>query len=254
MSDFSNSAVRVLNYVQKVKGQADNAITSEIWAKAFGLDESKAKTDPHDVLEKLHLLRTEVDFIETAMKSTEFSHSLYMPHIAKIRKTVTVTNITAPWNKYKPQLSPDTILSLSFCSEIMKTETSIPTEELERLLEKIAELKAEVKTGSLSDVTCQFILSQIHIIESAIHDYPIKGGSAIKKAFRDGFSDLSERADDLSGNENIESTMKLGKIWKDLKTAGNEFVEADRITNAYISLIEKGQALSDVVINLPGIA
>ena len=185
------------------------------------------------------------------MKSTKFSETLYLPHIAKIRKTVTVANITAPWSHYKTQLSLDTILSLSFCSEIMESEESIPLEELESLLEKIAELKAEIETGSLSEITCQFVLSQIQIIELAIQDYPIRGGSSIKQAFKDGFSDLTERADDLSGNEDIEATVKLGKIWKDLKSAGNEFVEADRIANAYIALIEKGQALSEVVLALP---
>lgn len=253
MSDFSNSAVRVLNYINKVQSQPDNLATATVWAKAFGLDESKAKADPHDVMGKLTLLRAEVDFIEASMKSTTFSENLYKPHIAKIRKTVTVSNITANWSSYKPQLSPDTLLSLRFCSEIMEHETSIPIEELEKLLSKIADLKNEVETGSLSNATSKFILSQINIIETAIHDYPIKGGSSIKQAFKDGFSDLAEKADELSGNEDLKSTCKLGKIWKSLNSVGKGFVEADRIANTFISLIDKGQALSEMVLSLPGI-
>ena len=36
---------------------------------------------------------------------------------------------------------------------------------------------------------------------------------------------------------------KVGEVWSAMKVAGKEFVEADRISNAYIGLIEKGQVV-----------
>lgn len=253
LSEFANSAKRVLNYIEKIHVKPDQPSASETWAEAFGLDTNVAKNDPHEVQEKLNLLRSEVDLIETSMLTTKYSSELYKPYLNRIRKTVTISNISASWSQYKVHLSADTILALRFCSEILIDEVTVPTEELEGILTKIKELKAEIEKGSLPEATYKFILSQILIIEAAIHDYPIKGGQSIKQAFKDGFADLTDKADGLKGNEHVESTSKLGKIWKDLKIVGGEFVEVDKMANTYIRLIEKGQALSDTLLSLPGI-
>ncbi len=200
---------------------------------------------------KLGLLRDQVDLVQSSMGYTDFSSNLYKPHLDKIRKTVTVGNIAAGWNNYKPNLSPDTILSLRFCAEIIKDESEISVDELQNLLSKISELRSEIESSDIVGPTYDFIISQLNIIEDAIRDYPIVGGNAVKRAFKNGFSDLTERAEDLAGNEEVVATGKLGKIWKDFKSAGGEFVEADRIANAYIGLIEKGQSLSESVQSLP---
>ena len=95
-------------------------------------------------------------------------------------------------------------------------------------------------------------MRQLNIIEKAIKEYPISGSKTIKTAFKEGFNDLVDSADVLRNHEEEESTEKLGGFWKDLKKAGGEFVEADKIANAYIRLIEKGNSLSEAVTNLIG--
>ncbi|MEK6594940.1 MAG: hypothetical protein AABZ18_00285, partial [Pseudomonadota bacterium] len=69
-----------------------------------------------------------------------------------------------------------------------------------------------------------------------------------------GFSDVNDKADDLAKDEVTEATSKVGELWKDLKKAGDEFVATDRIVNAYIGLIDKGQGLANGIISylLPG--
>lgn len=251
LSDFTNPAKRVLSCVEKAAKATEKESTAEVWAEILGLDKKTSKTDPHKVIAKLGLLRDQLDLVQYSMSSTDFSSNLYKPHLDKIRKTVTVGNIGAGWSNYKPQLSPDTMLSLMFCAEIIKDESGVSFDELQNLLSKITELKNEIESGSITGPTYEFILSQLNIIEGAIRDYPIVGGNAIKRAFKDGFSDLTERAEYLTGNEEAEATGKLGKIWQDLKSAGGEFVEADRIANGFVGLIEKGQTLSELVQKLP---
>ena len=251
MSDFSNPAKRVLSCVEKAAKATEKESAAEVWAEILGLDKKTSKVDPHDVTAKLGLLRDQVDLVQSSMSSTNFSSNLYKPHLDKIRKTVTVGNITAGWSNYKSHLSPDTVLSLRFCAEIINDESEISFDELQKLLSKIAELRAEIESGNVVGPTYDFIISQLNIIEDAVRDYPIVGGSAIKRAFKNGFSDLTERAEDLAGNEEVKATGKLGKIWKDLKSAGGEFVEADKIANAYVGLIEKGHSLSESVQSLP---
>lgn len=240
-----------MNCVEKAAKATETESTAEVWSEILGLDKKISKADPHQVIAKLGLLRDQIDLVQSSMSSTEFSSNLYEPHLNKIRKTVTVVNIGAGWNSYKPQLSPDTMLSLRFCAEIIEEESEISFDELQDLLSKVAELRSEIESGNIVGPTYDFILSQLGIIEDAIRDYPIVGGSAIKRAFKNGFSDLTERAEDLNDNEDAEATGKLGKIWKDLKAAGGEFVEADKIVNGYIGLIDKGQAFSESVQSLP---
>ncbi len=240
-----------MSCVEKAAKATEKESAAEVWAEILGLDKKTSKVDPHEVMAKLGLLRDQVDLVQSSMRSTDFSSNLYKPHLDKIRKTVTVGNIAAGWNNYKPHLSPDTVLSLRFCAEIIKDESEISFDELQSLLSKISELRAEIESGDIVGPTYDFIISQLNIIEDAIRDYPIVGGNAVKRAFKNGFSDLTERAEDLADNEEVVATGKLGKIWKDLKSAGGEFVEADRIANAYIGLIEKGQSFSESVQSLP---
>lgn len=91
-------------------------------------------------------------------------------------------------------------------------------------------------------------MSQIDIIENSILDFPIKGGASVKQAFATGFSDINEKANNLVSDEDVAITSKVGGFWKDLKKAGDEFVGADRIANAYVGLIDKGQGLANTAI------
>ena len=253
MKDYSNSAKRVLNLVLAVQTKPDKSSAAEVWAGAFGLDEAKAKTDPHEVIQMLSVLRHELDLFEEKMVESGFSDQLFKPYIKKVRSTVSPHNIGATWNNYKSNYSADTILSLRFCSEILEAEPSVDFSELEKLLSELEKFKDSLDSSTINGITYQFIISQIRIIENAIRSYPIVGGASIKKAFSEGFADLNDKAEDLVKEEETEVTRGVGKFWKDLKSAGNEFVEADRITNAFIGIINKGQSMAESVITyLPG--
>ncbi len=248
MKDFSNSAKRVLNLVLVVHSKPDQPSTASTWAEAFGLDPDESKSDPHEVNQKLSLLRHELDHLERQMAETHFSEKLYKPYIQRVRLTVSPSNISAGWGSYKNNLSPDVILALRYCSEILSSEPNADFEELERLLSELQTFKDSLDSSSINPATYRFVMSQIGIIEQAIRSYPIAGGEALRKAFTEGFSDLTSRASELADQEETEVTSRVGQYWQEFKKAGEEFVSADRIANAYIGIIEKGTSLAKNVL------
>lgn len=252
MKDLTNPAKRILNLAQEVKGKQENTPMSEVWGEVFGLDIKLVKKEPHLVYEKLRFLRSELDLLEDLMNETQFSISLYEPYIQRVRNTISVVNLTAAWGNYKNNLKEDTILALKYCSEIISSEPSVDPKELEEILSTILKLKQEIEDSALSSGMYKFLINQLTIIENAIQNYPITGGTAIRKAFSEGFTDLATHADNIStANEaDKNSASKVAAVWGAMKSAGKEFVEADRIANAYIGLIEKGQAASEAVIGL----
>ena len=138
------------------------------------------------------------------------------------------------------------------CAEIIPSEPSLEQKDLESILSTINQLKKEIEASSLSNGMHKFLISQLSIVENAIQNYPITGGASIKKAFSEGFTDLVANADNLSKASEVDkkAASKVNQVWSAIKVAGKEIVEVDRIANAYVKLIDKGQAASDAIIGL----
>lgn len=246
---FNNSAKRILNILNKLQNATSSDSAFIAWSRALDTIEQIPKNDPHELQRRLGLLKNELDLLEASMSSTEFSKSLYLPYIERIKTTVSITNLDSPWTNYVGQLGSDVMLCIMFCSEILPSDPNVKFDELNELLNKIKSFREEISSNNLPHFTNQFVNSQIDIIESAILDFPIKGGIAVKQAFTAGFSDLSDKADSLAKDEVITVTSKVGSYWKDLKKAGDEFVATDRMVNAFVNLAEKGQSLANSIIS-----
>jgi len=247
MQDFSNPAKRVLNFILEVHNKPDNISAAEVWANAFGLDATKAKSDAHEVNQKLSLLRHELDIVEQQMQQTKFSENLYRPYIQSLRHAITPNSITTAWKSYKVYFKPETILTIKYCAEILEPQSSANFEELQKLLSDLYAFKETLDSSVIDGNTFQFIVSQIEIIENAIKSYPITGSGAIKKAFTEGFSDLNAKAENIS--ETAE-TKKVGKFWEDLGTASDKIIATDRVANALINVFNKGNSLAENIGNL----
>ncbi len=250
MKDLTNPAKRILNLVHQIKAMPDQQPMGEAWGEVLGLDQEVARLDSHEVYEKLRFVRNELDLLQKLMRGTTFSSDLYEPYLQRVRNTIAVNNLASPWGNFKSNLHDDTILALKYCSDILPSEPDIDPTELENILSSIHEIKLEIENSSLSKGMYEFLLGQLAIIENAIQNYPIAGGSAIKKAFTEGLADWAAHADDISSatNEDTEKSSKVYGVWGSLKVAGEEFVKADRMANSLMGLVNKGQAVSDSVI------
>ena len=194
---MTNSAHRILAIVQKASGQQDDKSTAEAWASVLGLDEKTAKSDPHPIYAQLQLVREEIDGISRSMSTVGIPADLYGPYLERVSKTVSVTNLAAPWKDYKRHLQPDVVLCLKYCAALLPAEEPVNQEELQSILDRVQELRQEIENSSLSGHVYDFLAGQLDIIEKSIKQYPIKGAESIRKAFSEGFADLATRADDL---------------------------------------------------------
>lgn len=241
MNEFANPAKRLSRLIEVVVQKQDSTPTSVVWAEALGLDPTLSQNDPHEVQAKLTVLRQEVDLTAKLMTDTPFSIDLYDPYLSRVRSTISVGNISAPWSHYKPNLQADTRLALKYCAEILPAEPEVSTEELQTVLDSVHRLRQEIEQSELAPAVREFLLNQLAIIEKGIQDYPIRGGSAIKDAFKQGFADFGSHCDVVKTDQDEMATSRVVKVWSAFKTVGKEIVEADRIASAYVALIDKGQ-------------
>lgn len=247
---MTNSAHRILLLVQRASSQPDEKSTAEVWASLFGLDEKAAKSDPHPINAQLQLVREELDRVYRSMYTVEVPADLYEPYLERVSKTVSVTNLAAPWRNYKKHLQPDVVLCLKYCAALLPEEEPLDYEELQNILDRVQELRQEIENSLLSGHVYEFLAGQLDIIEKSIKKYPINGAESIRKAFSEGFADLATRADDLRNADDREEAAKVAGLWASLKRAGNAVVDADRIATAYVNLIEKGQTAAEAVTGL----
>ncbi|PTR15073.1 hypothetical protein C8R31_104100 [Nitrosospira sp. Nsp2] len=239
----NNSAKRLLILMKKVLEKSDQISTVQVWAQVLGLDPAAALEDPHDVLEKLGLVRIEINRARTLMGETQFSPELYMPYLDRVRNVVTVANISAPWSNYKGNIQPDTLLALAYCSEILKPEPPISLAELQDVLDMLLKLRAEIETASYSPGVKDFLMRQLGIIEAGIRDYPISGVGSIKNAFRSGFTDMGSHSDPLEDPKDKEGYSKVIRAWQRFREGTKAFVETDKFAIALMNRIEQAKPL-----------
>lgn len=252
MEDLNNPAKRVLQLVNQVKTKNTNLAMSVAWGDVFGLDSELVKRDPHEVYDKLRLLQKEIDIVERLMEESVFSNDLYKPYLDRVRNTIALNNLSATWNNFASNLSPDTMLALRYCCEVLEDEDAVDKEELQEIFNSIQTLRQDIGNSSISPSMYDFLMSQLDIIERAIQSYPITGGAALGKAFSEGFTDLASRVQDISesSDADYEEASKVSKVWGNLQTASKGVTQADGVANALISLYGKGQNAVEPLLNI----
>lgn len=248
MDEYNNSAKRLLILVKGALAQPDNISTAQVWANVLGLDASNALEDPHDVLEKLGLVRTEINLVRSLMGETKFPPELYTPYLDRVRNVVTVGNISAPWSSYRSNLQAETIVVLGYCSEILKPEPAVSLAELQDVLDMVLKLRAEMEALSFSPGVKEFLLRQLHVIEIGIRDYPVSGVASIRNAFQKGAADMvssSELPDDNPQDKGGYS--KIAEAWKLFSKGAKAFVDTDRFATSLMQRIEQSGPLLDLL-------
>lgn len=252
MTETTNPAKRLFALMEKLSSTNSGTTMAQAWAVVLGLDPETADADPHNVYNKLNLIRQEVDLIERLMRETHFSDGLYKPYLDRTRKVVTISNISGQWGNFAPHLNGETFLALRYCGEILAPEPALSPQELQAVLDKVRDLRSEIENLDLSPAIKSFLLSQLEIIETGIRDYPLRGGAAIKKAFQDGMADLMSHADAVSQAKDQAQVSKLGTVWKAFQEAAKHVVEADKIVSAYVKLLGYGHTAGEKLSNLLG--
>lgn len=187
------------------------------WVDVFGIKEPDQTRRIFAVWEKLGLLYREIAVAERAMLDTGISPDLYEEAFRDACQAITPANLTAVWQNHQFMVKDDTLKTLAFCVELLPNEERLlEEEELDRVWERLEELKEEIDSSELSDEVRAFIREEIAIIEEALDGYEITGARAFRHAFVDASFSYSEHESVVTAHEDAPEMKRLVGIWSTL--------------------------------------
>ena len=140
-----------------------------------------------ELLHGLFQIHKLIDEVELRLSAIEdINETLYIEPLKRIRKAYLIIDMEKLWKRSETHPTVDKDLtSLMFMSELLsryQPEKLVPDEELKELLSDIDELYQMVLASSLQLELKTLILNQLELIRRAIHDYRIRGVSALQEA------------------------------------------------------------------------
>ena len=108
-------------------------------------------------------------------------------------------------------------------------------------MQQIHELREMLGQSNLSMDVLSRIEKHIKIVTNAIQQYPIVGATSLRDGFRQGVSEILEDEQILKENLDTEEVKEVISIWSKVKNVGGALIEADRIANASLNLLEKAE-------------
>jgi hypothetical protein len=187
------------------------------WADVFGIKEQDETQLTFAVSDKLGLLYREIAVAERAMLNTGISPELYEEAFRDARRAITPTDLTADWKGSQSILTSETLKTLAFCVELLPNEERLLEDgEMDRVWERLEELKKEIDSSELSDDVRAFLRDQIAIIEEALDSYEITGARAFRHALVDASLSYSEHESVVTAHEDAPEVKRLVGIWSTL--------------------------------------
>jgi hypothetical protein len=241
MSKNLNSAARLHRILEQAHTQADNTQTLEAWATLFKVSEPHPIKKVVAVGELVHAMHRELEIAASGLADKDFSKSLYENAFSRVGNALSPMLFPSQWNSVKQYLTPDTLIALAFCSEILPNEEAeISLEELAEISSKVLELKATLSENDLPARLRALILHHIELIERALADYQITGAKALREAGRTALGEMIEVRDDISAAQDSPAVSKLGSLWQTVNKAADYALKGD-------GLIQLGQRAWDAL-------
>jgi hypothetical protein len=239
----NNSAGRLSGIFESAWRQGDNQKIIEAWSKVLGLDSKDQSSASFAISEALSLIRGEIDHVQSQMEILGVNSDLYASYLQRCRNALNITNLQNNWASPRAQIKEDTLLCLKYCAELTEDEAiNLSNDELEDILQQVHELREKLKQSSLSKDVLTRIEKHIRIVTNSIQQYPIVGATSLRDGFRQGVSVILDDEKILKENLNTEEVKEVISVWSKIKAAGGVLIEADRITNATLSILEKAES------------
>jgi hypothetical protein len=209
----SNPAKRLHALIEPVLAMHNDTNTLEAWAHCFGLDSSHVHNDPHEVTDRLKLLRTEIKLVRSLMQSTSFSADLYENALVAVTHITSVSNLSAPWGHLKGHVSSENLLAIRWCAQAIASEAGLTRAELGRILDSIAEFRTAIEQDNLPSHIRDFVLRQIAVLERGISQYPIRGPQAVRDAVREARVDVLDGGAEIMDQAPRPLMLRLASLW-----------------------------------------
>jgi hypothetical protein len=159
-----------------------------------------------------------------------YSPSLYESALAAFEEAASPMLMPQTWNNVRQYLTPQNLISLEFCSEILPDEESvISSDELAEILGLVADLRTAAQGERIPFDLRDLLLHHVELIERAIAAYPITGVKSLREAAQTGLGELVESKVIVSEHGNSEQVSKLAKTWKKVGEVADGAIKVDKL-------------------------
>ena len=230
MPKNNNSASRLHGLFSQLHSHTDQKQVLTCWVQAFGISDSTPKRQAIEVAKRLESVNRELDLVRNVMGQATYSPSLYENAISAFEEAASPMLLSQPWNNVRQYLTPQNLLSLEFCSEILPDEESvISSEELTEILALVSEIRNAAQSDSIPASLRALLLHHVELIERAVAAYPITGIKALREAAQTGLGELVESKDVVTEHRNTAEVSKLAKAWKKVGEVADGALKVDKL-------------------------
>ncbi|CCG85987.1 hypothetical protein [Erwinia piriflorinigrans] len=179
---IDNPAQRLLDLLEKGRLYAEHQNCREVWKKILNVESCNEQvliTRLAKVMELPARISQVMDdhFSDSRWKSTHWKDSVESAFLSQELRGV--------WKEFKKHIDSQTLSELGLLSMTFETRGShsdFDDEQIETLLEKIAELRNEIRGSELSAPMKTMLLRQLFKLQEALESYSISGVEPIMDA------------------------------------------------------------------------
>jgi hypothetical protein len=231
MPQNRNSASRLYAFLIALPGHQGNTQNLSAWADALSITESDTSRQARLVSERLAALSQELDHIRDGMKIANFSVHLYTNALAAFDAAFSPLYLSNTWSHIRQQLTPEHMLALQFCGEILPDEEDeILQADLDEISSLLTELEAlAVGSDQIPERLRRLIENQVADIRLALASYKISGARVLREAFRSSYGELVEAKDIITDHRSSPEVSKLAEVWRKVNTVADTALKVDGI-------------------------
>lgn len=217
MPTESNPASRLHLLLKEIVSGDPNLRMVDVWAQALGVSGQPEV----EVARRLVLLNEMLDDAESSIKlDSKLNHSIYLSCFPQVRTVLSPLHLQATRQQVAvPQLTPEVMARLEFCSEALRAEWSevdLAPDELQDISRELNELVESVASSQISKPLRKALLEALESARIAISLYRVYGAKGLRKNLQSLFGFVyTERVALKKESENSSDPIeRLGK-WID---------------------------------------
>ncbi|MEO2282057.1 hypothetical protein [Pseudoalteromonas pernae] len=246
-----NSAYRIREILNSLRSKPDNTPTHEIWAEVFSLEESDQDRKNVSIARCLADLHDEVELVRDEMLKLGYSENLFDSSLKKCNTVFAVQSIMGQWKGHKQQITPEVIVALGFCSEILPNEEELIDESnLDELRDMASDLRASLTQSNLPVHTKHIIEKHLNKIDEAIFKYKVVGAKALNEVMQSAYGEVIVSEAVFEEARGSEELGKLSAMWQKTKSVLDGVVDTNKRIAAMQGMAEKGQKVLEFLENI----
>jgi len=244
-----NSAYRIYNiFKNNLDTQNEGQQNVEVWSKVFDINEPDHLQKSFRVLEKLTLLKKEMENSNNLMSNIDISKETYTKVFEALKNVLNPQLLYHPWNTVKQHMKPDIMNLLKICSELLPDEEElISEEEIEGIKNEIETLEKHIEGGKYSDSLKSFVKEQLVLLNTAISNYKIQGAKAFNQSYYEAHTILFKNVEVFKDKDSKILLKKIGSIWNNVLSIYERVSKSYNMLSAGIKLLGGSDSVLDKI-------